>query len=100
MVGVLPWAVLILLWWIRDEMCKMPDWGRLGNTSHYEQPWFLGSWFGNDQSGDGAALEALFVAGCCGETSSVMIRCCVQMWKHGMTCRLRVALLLVCCPSS
>lgn len=29
-----------------------------------------------------------------------MIKCCVQMWKCGMTCRLRVALLLVCCPSS
>lgn len=27
------------------------------------------------------------------------IRGCVQMWEHGMTCWLRVAL-LVCCPTS
>lgn len=26
-----------------------------------EQPWLLGSWLGNHQSGDGAGLEALLV---------------------------------------
>lgn len=32
-VGVLPWTLLVLLWWIWDEMYNMPDWGRLVNTS-------------------------------------------------------------------
>lgn len=46
-VGVLRWTLLILLWWIWDEMYNMPDWDRLGNASHCEQPWLLGSWLGN-----------------------------------------------------
>lgn len=63
-------------------MYNMSDWGRLGNVPHCEQPWVSGPWLGNDLSGDGAVLEALwdFVAGCCGKrssmkTSGVVYRC-------------------------
>lgn len=76
-----------------------PIWGLASRSCG--QSWVSEAWIGHDQSGDGEVWghSGASWQDAVGRGALCLQRGCMQAGEHGVTCRLRVPLLLVCCLS-